>query len=307
MMTGRLKILAAVFLAGLAVCTGGLSSGLAADSGKVKTVRQIDVKILNVDQYAVYVPDIVFYWDDGMNKKRIAELTAIANRSRSKKVTITYLASGDATTDKRPILVDIEPFKEESKHGKPEAAAPVEAPKPDAVPPRKGPENPDYDEESDTQARQEQPPLIPSPGPQGQAEASLGIRISPITRRDANAFVQKVMGLTARKDIDGVLNSYGDQVDYYDRGRVGKDYIRKDLGAYFRNWDKIRCSLDDAVDMMDTDVEGVKLLKFTSSFYVENIKKYVMGTTANTWKIQRIGTDLKIIDEKQRVITSESQ
>jgi hypothetical protein len=308
MMIERLKPIAAALFAGFVFCAAGASGGFAADSGGVATTKQLDAKIITVDQLAVYVPDIVFYWDSSMSKKRIAELTAIANRSRNREVTITYLASGDVATDKRPILVDIAPVKEDSRTSKArdesqqyEKSFPKEEAKatPDA------PHSPGYDEESDTQARPEEQPADKLAAVRDDAPAAPGI--SPISRREANAFVQKVLGFTARKDMEGVLGAYGDQVDYYDRGKVARDYIRKDLTFYFRNWDKIRCSLDDAVEMMDTDAEDMKLLKFTSSFYVENGKKYIMGTTANTWKIQRVGNDLKIVDEKQRVLNSETQ
>jgi hypothetical protein len=274
----------------------------------------MDTTVINVDKYGVYVPNIVFYWDSGMSKQRVAELTAIANKLRNKKVSIVYSANGDIAKDKRPIIVDIAQWKEELKPSEKDMAKVQTGSEPaqtkaaalhsgEEVPPAKesivAPERiaglPPTEEQHDIR--------IPSsdlitPAPQNLAS---------ITKDEATQFVRDIMDLTERKDLDRIMLHYADRVDYYNRGNVSLDYIKRDMGYYFRNWNRIMCSVEDEIELMDTDADNIKMVKFTSSFYVENENKYVIGNTSNVWKIQKRDNQLKIIDQKQKVINSESQ
>jgi len=60
------------------------------------------------------------------------------------------------------------------------------------------------------------------------------------------------------------------------------------------------------VIMAGTEQHDVKIVKFISSFAVNNQKKALAGKTENVWIIQRINQQLKIIDVKQRMISRQS-
>lgn len=128
---------------------------------------------------------------------------------------------------------------------------------------------------------------------------------SSIGKEEVIALVRRILALTTRKDLNAMLSYYGERVDYYDRGVVDVEYIRKDLGYYFRNWDTISSRLDGDVVVIVTDQHDARIVKFVSTFSVRNARKSISGKTENIWKIQRINNQLKIVDEKQKTLTAE--
>jgi len=109
------------------------------------------------------------------------------------------------------------------------------------------------------------------------------------------------------KDIERSLACYGEQVDYYTRGTVNKDFIRKDKSYYLRNWDKISASIDGDIVIIVIDQPDLRIAKFNSRFHVENAKNTVSGRAENIWKIQKVGNELKIVDEKQKIIERDAR
>lgn len=133
----------------------------------------------------------------------------------------------------------------------------------------------------------------PSPEPRESA---------PITREEVTGLITQLLHLNERKELNSIITYYADQVNYYDRGVVSRDYIKKDLGYYFRNWDRINTSLEGGVVLIVTDQHDLRIAKYICSFSVENAKRAVRGRSENVWKIQKINNELKIIDVKQRLI-----
>lgn len=141
----------------------------------------------------------------------------------------------------------------------------------------------------------------------GEESRATSSPAAAFSRDRVRAFVQQLLALNERKDLAAILLYYGDQVDYYDRGVVTRDYIRRDMGYYFRNWDSIRSTLDGDVVTIVTDEPDVRILKYVSSYAVENSKKALSGRTENIWKVRRVGEEWKIIDVKQQRVVSETQ
>ena len=158
----------------------------------------------------------------------------------------------------------------------------------------------------------DQPPRTnPASAPQGPVTSlreTQGTKSSgpqTIGKDEIVVFIRRILALTSRKDINSILPHYGERVNYYDRGTVDIDYIRRDMGYYFRNWDTIDCALDGDVVMIVTDQHDLRIVKFVSTFSVQNSKKSISGKTENIWKLQRVGDQLKIVDEKQKTLTTE--
>ena len=123
-----------------------------------------------------------------------------------------------------------------------------------------------------------------------------------LTRTEVVDFVYNCIDAAQTKDIERSLACYADQVDYYSKGTVNQDFIRRDKGYYFRNWDRINSTIDGDIVLIVIDQPDLKIAKFNSRFYVENAKNRVSGRAENIWKIQKVGNELKIVDEKQKII-----
>lgn len=316
------------------LCSRG-ESVPAAESPPSRSQEKMDVTIIHVDKYAVYGPNLIFYWDAEMNKQKVAALTSAAERLRNKKATVVYWATEGSQRDKRFLLVDILPFKEQqaarenilppeklgaastlSGEDRLKAAEPGKSQEPPVngdkrredpgvEPPRPQPQPTDSPKaaEKETVAKvQPEKAVAFEPKP---LEAAAPTSSAPITKEEASAFIRHILDLNQKKDVSSIMSFFADQVNYYDRGIVNKDYIRKDMGYYFRNWDQISSSLEGDVVLIAMDQPDIRTVKFVSSFSVANAKKSLTGRTENIWKIQRINNELKIIDEKQRLLSNE--
>ena len=279
--------------------------------------NQIDVTIIHVDKYGVYGPKLVFYWDPSMGKQKIDGLMKTAGQLRNKKATITYAASGDLSKDKRPLLVDLSAVREEPRTaGKEEHRF---SPKEESQPAGKEGARLSSREEKEVVSNDTKtivnPPQSPTAvlhGEQKQPDWPEAKSAQPsssavaISKEEVNGFIQRLLRLNESKDLNSVLLCYADQVNYYDRGVVTKDYIRRDMGYYFKNWSVITSAMEGDLVMIVTDQQDVRTVKFVSRYAVENAKKSITGRVENLWKIQKINNQLKIVEQKQRILSSET-
>lgn len=266
----------------------------------------MDATVIRVDKFGVYVPNIVFYFDPEVSKQKNDALAAAAQKLTSKKATITYSATGELTKDKHPYLVDITPYGEVSKQPPVQSGLAEKTAKPsegsyDRKPP--GTEPPASGRQERASAGGPPPPAEAGKLPPVPPAAD---RTGSIRKEEIVKFIDRCMDATAAKDTNAVMSCYADKVDYYSRGTVNKDFIRKDKGYYFRNWEMIGSSIEGNVVLIVTDQQDVKIAKFITSFNVRNATKSVGGKAENIWTIQRINGDLKIVDEKQRILRSQT-
>jgi hypothetical protein len=296
-----LPCLAAIFIA---LFMGPMKGLFAADPQPPKSENRIEVTIIHVDKYGVYAPNLIFYWDPGMNKQKISALTGIAEQLRNKNAVITYATTSDITRDKRPVVVDIAAFKGEPPQGGESPSA-----KEHSRPAQTGTEeNPPLQTKEETKPESGEvalrkpikEPVISQPKPVLPDSPTI------ISRAEVARFVHNCIDAVQSKDVERSLVCYGDQVDYYAKGTVSKDFIRKDKGYYFKNWDRINSSIDGDIVLIVIDQPDLKIAKFTSRFRVENSKNTVSGRAENIWKIQKVGNELKIVDEKQKIIDRDS-
>ncbi len=281
--TGELKkIFIALFLLGGFLCQGGFC--FAAGSEPARNTGQIEAVVIQVDEWAVYAPNLVFYFDTQMDKRKIEILRKAADQLRNKKALIAYSSTGDPGKDKRILLLDIVPAGEKPNVEKPgrEAAKPPGDPLVPAEP--KGPPKQAALQAVNQSAKTGEP--------------------HPVTKEEVSAFVRRLLYLNGRKDLAAVAPFYADKVDYYDRGVVSRDKILEDLKYYFRNWADIDTRLDGDVVMAGFEPE-VRIVKFICSFSVKNEKESMTGKTENIWTIQRINGELRLIDVKQKILGKE--
>ena len=295
---GKLKIIfVGIFLLAGFLCQGGFC--FAAGSEPAGNVGQIEAVVIHVDEYAVYVPNLIFYFDTQMDKRKIETLKGAANQLRNKKALITYSSTGDLGKDKHVLLSDIV-----SAGQKPNLEKPArEAAKPSSDVQGKPTPKPSAAKVSATEIV----PAEPAPKQAAPQEVKQSLKAGqpePITREEISAFVRRLLYLNGKKDLAAVAPFYADKVDYYDRGIVSRDKVIQDLKYYFRNWAEIDTRLDGDVLMTGFEPE-VRIVKFLSSFSVKNEKKSITGKTESVWKLQRINGELRLIDVKQKILERE--
>ena len=294
---GELKtIFVALFFLGGFLCQGGFC--FPAGSGPAGNTSQIEAVVIQVDEWAVYAPNLIFYFDTQMDKRKIETLKKAADQLRNKKALITYSSTGDPGKDKRILLSDIVPAGEKPNLEKPgrEAAKPPGDLQGKLTPKlSEGKESPtDFvPAEPKGALRQAAVQAVNQSAKRGEPD--------PVTKEEISAFVRRVLYLNGRKDLAAVAPFYADKVDYYDRGIVSRDKVLQDLKYYFRNWAEIDTRLDGDVVMAGFEPE-VRIVKFISSFSVKNAKKSITGKTENIWTIQRINGELRLTDVKQKIL-----
>jgi hypothetical protein len=175
----------------------------------------------------------------------------------------------------------------------PAAPAPVDAPRPEA-PRAAGPSVSDEGKSTAPAVSMVAPPPpaeIPRPEQPG------------ITDDQAVEFVRRFLATVNRSDPSELLAFYAGRVDYFDRGIVGKDYILRDKQAYYRRWPEVRNKLQDKVLLERTDREDTVTLSFRIAWEVYSPERGATrtGTAHNELQVRRIGDELKITAERQRV------
>jgi len=297
---GELKtIFIALFLLGGIACQGGFC--FAAGAEPAGNTGQIEAMVIQVDEWAVYVPNLIFYFDTQMDKRKIETLKKAADQLRNKKALITYSSTGDPGKDKHILLSDIVPAGQKPNLEKPGREA--------AKPPADQQEKPTRK----ISVEKVSPPDFVPDEPKGPVKQAALQAVNqsaktggpdPVTKEEVSAFVRRFLYLNGRKDLAAVAPFYADKVDYYDRGIVSRDKVLQDLKYYFRNWTEIDTRLDGDVAMAGFEPE-VRIVKFICSFSVKNAKKSITGKTENVWTIQRINGELRLIDVKQKIFARE--
>jgi hypothetical protein len=96
---------------GLFLLIGFFCRGVCRSAGSepAQNEGQIEAVVIHVDEWAVYVPNLIFYFDTQMDKRKIETLKKVARQLRNKKALISYSSTGDLNKDKHAVLSDIVP------------------------------------------------------------------------------------------------------------------------------------------------------------------------------------------------------
>ncbi|SPF42908.1 conserved exported hypothetical protein [Syntrophobacter sp. SbD1] len=292
---GELRINFALILLGGFLCQG---FSIAAGSEPARNAGQIESVVIHVDEWAVYAPNLIFYFDTQMDKRKIETLKRTANQLRNKKALITYSSNGGPGEDKHILLSDIVAAGEKPTPEKPVREAVMPSGEAHGEPVRTLSE-----EQVSLTENIPDKPAPKQPAPREVKQSPKSGQSDPITREEISAFVRRLLYLNGTKDLAAVAPFYADKVDYYDRGIVSRDNVLRDLKYYYRNWAQIDTRMDGDVVMTGFEPE-VRIVKFISSFSVKNEKKSIAGKTENIWTIQRINGELRLIDVKQKILTN---
>jgi LysM repeat protein len=114
------------------------------------------------------------------------------------------------------------------------------------------------------------------------------------------AFVARVFAQNASGDINGLLDAYGETVDYYKKGKSGKDIVRQDKADYFSRWPERTYAPGPA--SVEKLPGGDLRVTVPTAFTAKSGNKRVAGRAAFTFLLRPEGDSFRIVGE-QSVVT----
>lgn len=131
-----------------------------------------------------------------------------------------------------------------------------------------------------------------------------------ITTEEARAFIRDHMAATAKGNLDGVMETYAPQVDYYDNGMRDREFILKDQQKYLSRYSQ-RTYEVGAIDVIRSDVAGQRPNPEVASVKVSFSFRYKLaapgkpeksGTASELWVLQKVNGRLQILACKENVM-----
>lgn len=135
-----------------------------------------------------------------------------------------------------------------------------------------------------------------APPPAESPAAAQDIKPEEITK-----FVQSYLRDAETDDVDLQIGYYDFPVEYFDHGRVGRDFVFKDTHDYVKRWPKRKYTLLGPVNFFGSDKEDETRVEFTISFSVAAKKRAVHGKTRNIWTVKHAGNFRIIAIREQRL------
>ncbi|MBA3883304.1 MAG: peptidoglycan-binding protein, partial [Chthoniobacterales bacterium] len=129
----------------------------------------------------------------------------------------------------------------------------------------------------------------PRPSPSAGAEASTFVLSRERLRDYVAAFV--LAGLDPH--VGAELEFFGDEVNYFDSGVIGRDQIRGDLRRYGQQWPQRRFWLAGEVDVQPQTDSRIRVT-FPLQFDLRNGSQHSSGKVQKTLLLELTGEDLRI-------------
>ena len=105
---------------------------------------------------------------------------------------------------------------------------------------------------------------------------------------------------SGKGDVNGLLDYYGETVDYYKKGKSGKDIVRQDKADYFQRWPERSYTAKPA--QVETLPGGDLRVAVPTDFTVKKGDKAVRGQAKFTFLLRPAGSGYRIVGE-QSVVT----
>ena len=169
--------------------------------------------------------------------------------------------------------------------GTPAARAPVESTR---LPPVAAPPEPAAVERRTEPLRREESPAQPAAEPPGAVSDDAVIR-----------FVQSYLDAAEAPSPESEVAHYAKEVDYFDSGKVSRDFVRKDQARYYQRWPTREFKLlgEPQVDRRSPDGATVR---FRVAYALRGKGENARGQTENVVRLRREGSSLRIAAIRER-------
>lgn len=121
---------------------------------------------------------------------------------------------------------------------------------------------------------------------------------------DLKRFVRDFATSGNQSDPTVESSFYAEQVDYFDDGKVSKDFVVNDIRTYNQRWSKRGYWVDGepTIQVVDGERDIVRAV-VTIGFGVSNLRKSVEGSCENVILIQDASSNPKVISVKSRFLS----
>lgn len=114
-----------------------------------------------------------------------------------------------------------------------------------------------------------------------------------VNAEEVAGFVQRYLKAAEAPQPDEEISFYADRVDYFDSGRVSRQFVAKDQASYYRRWPKREFTLVGAPQLVAT--KGPRAtVRFRVRYTVTSASERASGSTENVVQLQREADGLKI-------------
>lgn len=127
-----------------------------------------------------------------------------------------------------------------------------------------------------------------------------------ITRSQILSFIDKYISRGNSRDLDGVMALYSQRVNYFRAGIVSKNFIYKDKVKYYKRWPSMQVGfieIDDIKNVRGRSDERIVTYSIDFDVYNYSKQKGIKGQAINTVILKNEGGTLKIISDKQKVLS----
>jgi hypothetical protein len=118
--------------------------------------------------------------------------------------------------------------------------------------------------------------------------------------QDVTKLVQDYLRDAQADNVELQVRYYAFPVDYFDHGRVERDFVAKDTSSYVKRWPHRTYTLSGPVTSRPSGNDDGVNVEFTISFEVRNKKHAVTGKTKNFWVLKPQDGNLKIVAIKEQ-------
>jgi len=149
----------------------------------------------------------------------------------------------------------------------------------------------------------EPPPAQEKPGTNGgtpSPESSPAMTSPAAPAEQITKLVRDYLRDAESNDVDLQVGYYLFPVEYFDHGRVARDFVWRDTQNYVKRWPRRHYLLLDSVTVLPGAHERETQVQFTIAFEVQDKKHAVRGKTRNFWTLQPQDGNLKIVALKEQ-------
>jgi len=124
---------------------------------------------------------------------------------------------------------------------------------------------------------------------------------SGISADEARQLVEDYLSAAEGPTPQREVSFYADRVDYFDSGRVGREFIERDQKNYYRRWPQREFTLVGDPELLRSTEEEATV-RFRIRYNVSKGEETARGQTDNVVTLRRAGDGLKIVGIRERKV-----